>query len=58
MAYRPTSHPVWVCGLKLPLRLLTYRVTTSHPVWVCGLKLTACLLVVNNLRHTLYGCVD
>ena len=30
----------------------------SHPVWVCGLKLTACLLVVNNLRHTLYGCVD
>ena len=30
----------------------------SHPVWVCGLKLICLLLLLDVLRHTLYGCVD
>ena len=39
MAALMTSHPVWVCGLKL-LRLAENRIfLRSHPVWVCGLKL-------------------
>ena len=33
-----TSHPVWVCGLKLYKGKTVIIVTTSHPVWVCGLK--------------------
>ena len=32
------SHPVWVCGLKLPLNCLLLLCVVSHPVWVCGLK--------------------
>ena len=40
-SYTETSHPVWVCGLKLALRHLAKYVILSHPVWVCGLKLAA-----------------
>ena len=32
------SHPVWVRGLKLYLRLLFINEFLSHPVWVRGLK--------------------
>ena len=32
------SHPAWVCGLKLPLRVRIEIVIKSHPAWVCGLK--------------------
>ena len=42
------SHPVWVCGLKLPFSNTIKISTKSHPVWVCGLKLdeqgTPCLI--------------
>ena len=34
-----SSHPAWVCGLKLKyITLLSLRLV-SHPAWVCGLKL-------------------
>ena len=33
------SHPAWVCGLKLPLRITEEIEIKSHPAWVCGLKL-------------------
>ena len=32
------SHPVWVCGLKLPVAGRIGGLGESHPVWVCGLK--------------------
>ena len=38
-SFRDTkSHPVWVRGLKLLLRLSPQHVAPSHPVWVRGLK--------------------
>ena len=33
-----TSHPVWVCGLKLRKNSFSPITWQSHPVWVCGLK--------------------
>ena len=38
MPLRVTSHPVWVCGLKLETGVQNIGVFLSHPVWVCGLK--------------------
>ena len=36
-----TSHPAWVCGLKLVIGIRKQAVYLSHPAWVCGLKLLA-----------------
>ena len=36
-----TSHPAWVCGLKLYSVHLEINITQSHPAWVCGLKLVS-----------------
>ena len=33
------SHPTWVRGLKLVVRLLNLGEQLSHPTWVRGLKL-------------------
>ena len=33
-----TSHPAWVCGLKLVLKNVRVLWVQSHPAWVCGLK--------------------
>ena len=33
-----TSHPSWVCGLKLALHHKSEWKQPSHPSWVCGLK--------------------
>ena len=33
------SHPSWVCGLKLLVKVLLLVALLSHPSWVCGLKL-------------------
>ena len=35
-----TSHPSWVCGLKLWCADGARPFAESHPSWVCGLKLT------------------
>ena len=32
------SHPMWVRGLKHPVRLNQYANSLSHPMWVRGLK--------------------
>ena len=32
------SHPMWVRGLKLKLKLAVKRLPMSHPMWVRGLK--------------------
>ena len=32
------SHPVWVRGLKLKVKLYDTVAKQSHPVWVRGLK--------------------
>ena len=37
-AFDAQSHPAWVCGLKLKIGCLNYRLVRSHPAWVCGLK--------------------
>ena len=34
-----SSHPSWVCGLKLKVMKPEDGVRVSHPSWVCGLKL-------------------
>ena len=34
-----TSHPSWVCGLKLHRDIVARWRQQSHPSWVCGLKL-------------------
>ena len=52
------SHPAWVCGLKLFLRIPLYSCNLSHPAWVCGLKLQTLAVVVVVIGHTLRGCVD
>ena len=52
------SHPAWVCGLKLPLRIteeIEINVTPCVGVWIETLDWS------NNAdrrRHTLRGCVD
>ena len=54
-----TSHPLWVCGLKLYCNYERMNPEESHPLWVCGLKY--CLVrhgLLRHLSHTLYGCVD
>ena len=33
-----SSHPAWVCGLKLGKNLFLTNDKRSHPAWVCGLK--------------------
>ncbi len=33
-----TSHPTWVCGLKLAALDTCQGKLQSHPTWVCGLK--------------------
>ena len=33
-----TSHPSWVCGLKLAIVARSWALLMSHPSWVCGLK--------------------
>ena len=35
---KKSSHPAWVCGLKLPICLRLLTIVRSHPAWVCGLK--------------------
>ena len=52
------SHPSWVCGLKLVLVVILRLLAKSHPSWVCGLKLFLVVYLVNQIRHTLRGCVD
>ena len=52
------SHPAWVCGLKLPLRVRKEIEIKSHPAWVCGLKHQRNMLIIISKRHTLRGCVD
>ena len=52
------SHPVWVCGLKLPRKTERSAHRLSHPVWVCGLKLNSWQTSTEKRSHTLYGCVD
>ena len=52
-----TSHPAWVCGLKLNgknIRLMLI-VTPCVGVWIETLIL---LLLLKDLGHTLRGCVD
>ena len=34
-----SSHPSWVCGLKLMGAAFSLGNDLSHPSWVCGLKL-------------------
>ena len=53
-----TSHPSWVCGLKLSLLFGCDRESWSHPSWVCGLKQDVISLFVLIGSHTLRGCVD
>ena len=38
MARRYSSHPSWVCGLKLNIVHSVLSNLQSHPSWVCGLK--------------------
>ena len=33
-----SSHPSWVCGLKLLNVQIQQMLIRSHPSWVCGLK--------------------
>ena len=37
-AFIPSSHPVWVRGLKQETPLTFLNAVLSHPVWVRGLK--------------------
>ena len=53
-----SSHPSWVCGLKLPRTQQGLGVYGSHPSWVCGLKQIFWKLLYNIWSHTLRGCVD
>ena len=55
---KPTSHPVWVCGLKHGLMSILGYYVLSHPVWVCGLKPSIVGGAPPGWCHTLYGCVD
>ena len=43
---KDTSHPSWVCGLKLLYRDLYFFNSSSHPSWVCGLKLSGVVYYV------------
>ena len=52
------SHPSWVCGLKLIVRVSAEGNDKSHPSWVCGLKLVWRFRRVGRISHTLRGCVD
>ena len=54
-----SSHPLWVCGLKLCSNLCISCADPSHPLWVCGLKFCKYgQYAIENDGHTLYGCVD
>ena len=53
-----SSHPSWVCGLKLFEHSTTAIWMQSHPSWVCGLKQTGRSLGRGLCSHTLRGCVD
>ena len=53
-----SSHPSWVCGLKLLYLCAATVNAMSHPSWVCGLKLVGGKHQVGNPGHTLRGCVD
>ena len=52
------SHPAWVCGLKLVIKLAKIRKSQSHPAWVCGLKQLFPTVFSGTKSHTLRGCVD
>ena len=56
---RIMSHPLWVCGLKSPLKILQYCHHSCHTLYGCvdwnGRKVA---VNFNNVCHTLYGCVD
>ena len=58
MKSEKTSHPSWVCGLKLRELIPDAVEVKSHPSWVCGLKLSFQNLIYDNNRHTPRGCVD
>ena len=49
------SHPAWVCGLKLFIRVFSTSIQSSHPAWVCGLKLTK--RTPNKFIHLVTPCV-
>ena len=53
-----TSHPAWVCGLKLYKEIIINSPYQSHPAWVCGLKRQRRLRCDLFVGHTLRGCVD
>ena len=53
-----TSHPSWVCGLKLKYICWKMGIKLSHPSWVCGLKPARLFGLPLPWRHTLRGCVD
>ena len=55
----PTSHPVWVCGLKLVLDswyIYEVEVTPCMGVWIE--TSSAHRYILSTTGHTLYGCVD
>ena len=52
------SHPMWVRGLKLTIRLILLRLIRSHPMWVRGLKPTTTPKLTLTHGRTLCGCVD
>ena len=54
-----SSHPSWVCGLKLTIGICCIILSRSHPSWVCGLKHKIPFEKVEPVTsHTLRGCVD
>ena len=53
-----TSHPAWVCGLKLYNLIERTAIAESHPAWVCGLKPGVPGKDGKTYCHTLRGCVD
>ena len=47
-----TSHPAWVCGLKLYKEIIINSPYQSHPAWVCGLKPCKCIVIFNGINVT------
>ena len=51
------SHPTWVCGLKLKIKLFAIITNGSHPTWVCGLKLFGAVATAwITLSHPTWVC--
>ncbi len=58
LKYFITSHPVWVCGLKL-ISSTSVRVTFRHTLYGCvDWNLISKKESELGESHTLYGCVD